>query len=73
MELKPNVKKFTRDVISWNRDVFGNVFHKKNRVEARLRGVQVSIANKPCEALFKLKNQLQKEYLDILNQEEELW
>ena len=56
LDLKPNVEKFTRDVTSWNRDVFGNIFHKKNKAKARLRGVQVNIANKPCEALFRLEN-----------------
>ena len=71
LSLKPNVEKFTRDVISWNKDVFGNIFHKKNRVEARLRGVQASIAHRPSEALFRLENQLQREFLDILKQEEE--
>ena len=73
LSLKPNVEKFTRDVISWNKDVFGNIFHKKNRVEARLRGVQASIAHRPSEALFRLENQLQREFLDILKQEEEFW
>ena len=73
LSLKPNVEKFTRDVISWNKEVFGNIFHKKNRVVARLCGVQSNIANRPSEALLRFENQLQREFLDILKQEEEFW
>lgn len=56
LDLKPNAEKFIKDVIVWNRDVFGNIFQKKSRVKAKLRGVQGSIANKPGEALFRLEN-----------------
>lgn len=71
--LKINVEKLTRDIMVWNKDIFGNIFRRKNRVEARLRGIQVSIANHPSDSLLSLDCQLSKEYLDILQQEEEYW
>ena len=64
--LKYNIEKFTDDARIWNKDVFGNLFHRKNRVEARLRGIQTSIANRPSENLLEIENQLRKEYFDVL-------
>lgn len=37
MVLRMNIEKFTEDVRIWNKDMFGNLFHRKNRVEARRR------------------------------------
>ena len=34
--LKLNVEKFTADVKIWNKEVFGDIFHRKKRIEARL-------------------------------------
>ena len=73
LSLKPNVDKFTVDVKIWNKEVFGNLLHKKNRVEARLRGVQTSLATCPSDHLLLLEAQLRKEYFEILQQEEEFW
>ena len=71
--LKGNIESFTKDVIVWNKDVFGNIFHRKNRMEARLRGIQASLANGPSDYLLTLEEVLRKEYLGILQQEEEFW
>ena len=38
------IKKFATDAIVWNRQQFGNVFSKKNRIKARLNGIQRTIA-----------------------------
>ena len=54
LHLKPNVDKFTADVKIWNKEVFGNLFHRKNRVEARLKGVQTSLAFCPNDHLLSL-------------------
>ena len=64
--LKGNIKSFTKDVIVWNKDVFGNIFHRKNRMEARLRGIQASLADGPSDYLLYLEEVLRKEYLGIL-------
>nr|XP_023912507.1 uncharacterized protein LOC112024102 [Quercus suber] len=64
--LKYNIERFTDDARIWNKDVFGNLFHRKNRVEARLRGIQTSIAIRPSEHLLEIECQLRKEYFDVL-------
>lgn len=71
--LKGNIEVFTREVLIWNKDVFGNIFHRKNRTEARLRGIQASLADGHSEYLLNLEEVLRKEYLEILQQEEEFW
>ena len=73
LHLKPNVDKFTADVKIWNKEVFGNLFHRKNRVEARLKGVQTSLAFCPNDHLLSLDAQLRKDHFEILQQEEEFW
>ena len=73
LHLKPNVDKFTADVKIWNKEVFGNLFHRKNRVEARLKGVQTSLAFCPNDHLLNLDAQLRKDHFEILQQEEEFW
>ncbi|XP_030924616.1 uncharacterized protein LOC115951580 [Quercus lobata] len=70
---KANVDSFTNNVKVWNKEIFGNIFHRKHRVEARLRGIQNNIANGPNDFLLNLENQLRKEYFEILAQEEEFW
>lgn len=42
-------------------------------MEARLRGIQASLADGPCAYLLNLVEVLRKEYLGILQQEEEFW
>ena len=64
--LKVNIEIFTRDVKVWNKEVFGSIFHRKNQVEARLRGIQSSIVGGPSEYLLNLEEVLRKEYLEIL-------
>lgn len=70
--LKVNIGSFTKDVIVWNKEVFGNIFHRKNRVETRLRGIQSSIAEGLSAYLLNLKKVLRKEHLEI-PQQEEFW
>ena len=38
---------FTDKAKVWNRDVFGNLFHRKKRTLARLRGAQIALSNNP--------------------------
>lgn len=71
MVLKANIEKFTKDVQIWNKDVFGNIFHRKNIVEAKLRAIRISIVLNPNEQLLEFENKLRREHFDILQQEEE--
>ncbi|XP_050248720.1 uncharacterized protein LOC126695973 [Quercus robur] len=71
--LEEAIDKFMVKVNDWNRDQFGNIFFKKNRIQARLNGVQRAMAIQPSSSLVELENNLLKELEIILNQEHELW
>jgi exonuclease III len=43
--LRTKISVFTESAKVWNKEVFGNLVHKKSRLEARLRGIQVSLAS----------------------------
>lgn len=57
----------------WNREVFGNIFHRKNRIRSRLEGVRRAIESQSSVALLKLKEKLRDMWNDILQQEEVFW
>ena len=71
--LKLTVEKFTADVKIWNREVFGDIFQRKKRIEARLRGIQTRIAEGPNSHLLNLESHLRKEYFEVIQHEEEFW
>ena len=56
-----------------NRDVFGNVFIRKNKILARLLGAQKALVVCPNSFFINLQEQLTEEYNLILQLEEELW
>ncbi|KAA3481886.1 reverse transcriptase [Gossypium australe] len=59
--------------LQWNKSVFGNIFARKRRLEARIEGIQNTLKNHFVPGLWKLEKHL-KEQLDItLQQEETLW
>ena len=57
----------------WNKNHFGNIFHKKKRIMARLNGVQRAMANQPSSSLVLLENHLLKELEVVLEHEKDLW
>ena len=57
----------------WNKDRFGNIFHKKKRLMARLYGVQKALANNPSLDLINLESHLQKDLEEVLDHERDLW
>ena len=63
----------TETIRSWNKTQFGNVFHRKNRLVARLRGIQMALARKPSAYLHSLESQLIQEYNTVLHQEYLYW
>ena len=63
----------TENICSWNKTHFGNVFHRKNRLVAKLRGIQVALARKPSTYLYLLESQLTQEYNIVLHQEYLYW
>ena len=59
--------------MKFNKEVFGNIFKKKRRVEKRLQGVQKSLDWRETEDMLRLERSLRKEYEHILLQEELMW
>lgn len=39
------VTRFEAKAKDWNKKLFGNILHRKNKIRARLRGVQIALAN----------------------------
>lgn len=61
------------DSITFNREVFGDIFKRKREVENRLKGIQNTLERVDSMWLVRLENQLQHELDKILFQEEVLW
>ncbi|XP_075645458.1 uncharacterized protein LOC142616504 [Castanea sativa] len=64
-KLPEAMEKFSKEASSWNKNHFGNIFGKKRRIMARLRGVQSAMAYDPSSSLFDLENHLLRE-LDVV-------
>ncbi|XP_075633611.1 uncharacterized protein LOC142606095 [Castanea sativa] len=64
---------FVDKVKIWNKNIFGNLFHRKKRLLARLRGIQVALSTHPNNFLVELERQLRSEFHDISKIEEEFW
>lgn len=71
LSLSTNLSKFTEALKVWNKEVFGNIFYRKSRVEARLAGIQKALANGPSAHLLALERQLGEGYWEVNQQEEE--
>ena len=63
----------TDNIRSSNKTHFGNVFHRKNHLVARRRGIQMALARKPSTYLHSLESQLTQEYNLVLQQEYLYW
>ena len=53
--------------------MFGNLFHWKKCILARLRGVQIALSNNPNNFLVRLEQELRTELFEVLKLEEEYW
>ncbi|XP_075653884.1 uncharacterized protein LOC142624237 [Castanea sativa] len=67
------VASFTTKAKIWNKEVFGNIFSRKRKIEARLRGIQIALSNRPSQSLVDLENDLRGEYAEVFRIEEEFW
>lgn len=59
--------------IQWNKNSFGNLFHKKRRLFARLEGINRALSNGPCAFLEKLQTSLSIDFQRVLALEKEFW
>lgn len=57
----------------WNTNVFGNIFHKKKRLLARISGIQKARDLHENPFLIRLEETLIKEYETIIAQENTFW
>ena len=55
----------------WNKNIFGNLFHRKKRVLARLGGIQKALSVNPNNFLVDLERDLRAEFHEIAKLEEE--
>ena len=63
----------TENIHAWNKHHFGNLFQCKNRILARIWGLQVALARKPLAFLYIFEQQLAQEYNTVLQQEYLYW
>ena len=64
---------FVDEVSKWNKEHFGNVFHRKRRLLARLGGIQKALENFHSGGLILIENRLKRELNEVLTQEDLLW
>lgn len=48
------LKNVRNESIIFNKNVFGNIFHRKKSLEARLKGIQRALENIDCASLYHL-------------------
>nr|GMD52524.1 ribonuclease H [Ipomoea batatas] len=71
--LQDNIARMTAEFTKWNKEVFGNIKHRKNVVLTRLGGIQKSLSTRHHGGLVKHEKRLTEEYHEILYQEELMW
>lgn len=64
---------FSNKANIWNRTIFGNLFHRRRRLSARLKGIQESLSFRPNDFLVELDRNLRLEYAEVVRLEEEFW
>ena len=67
------VSKFIQGVKIWNKNIFGNVFHRKNNILAQLHSIDHILDYRDSKRLQLRKNTLALEYEEVLAQEEIIW
>ena len=63
------LESLTAQLRTWNKSHFRNLFQRKNRLLARLRGLQIALTTKPSAFLYSLEHQLTLDYNTLLHQE----
>lgn len=71
--LLQQLTKFTQSLQQWNKEVFGNINQRMNKLRARLAGVQRCLSQRTTAAILKLESRLKKKWEEVLTQEELVW
>lgn len=69
--LNAAVEKFAVKASAWNKLRFGNIFDRKKRLGAWLKGIQTALSNQPSSFLVNLKNTLRIELAEVSKLKEE--
>jgi hypothetical protein len=72
-DLVDSLQKVQQESIKFNKNSFGNIRKRKERIERRLKGIQSSLERVDSARLVYLQRDLQKEYDAILSQQEIHW
>lgn len=64
------VRDFTSKISQWNKVTFGNIFHRKRRLLAKLEGIQQALKVKLTRSLGQLERKLQNELKEVLTHKE---
>lgn len=68
-----NIKRLTPLLEYWNEECFGNIFKRKNRLVARINGIQKALARNKNNGLLHLERNLRRDLEETLYQEEVYW
>jgi hypothetical protein len=68
-----NINNTSSNLREWNRDVFGNIFKRKERILRRLEGINRKLQNSHIDRLIILRDELWEEYNVIVKQEDVYW
>ena len=71
--LAHNLSNLASELSVWNREVFGNLFHKKRKLWARIEGVQRKLDLGAPRFLLKLERRLRQELEQTLDQIAIMW
>lgn len=64
---------FIEKANAWNKSEFGNLFHRKRIILARIKGIQENLLVRPNSFLVDLERKLRWEYVEVAKLEEEFW
>ncbi|CAJ2658508.1 unnamed protein product [Trifolium pratense] len=70
---RDNMNRTSTNLKSWNKQVVGNIFKRKERILRRLEGINRALHDGPNDCLIHLKADLWEEYRQITQQEENYW
>ena len=73
LPIYPHLSQLSTALSTWNREVFGNLFHRKKQLWNRLAGTQLRLAQGYNRFLSKLEARLKIELDLVLDQLELLW
>lgn len=68
-----NIANITLNLSVWNKEVFRNMFNRKQRIIRRLEGINRMPMTNSVDRLINLRNQLWQEYNSIVKYEEAYW